>query len=52
MSKHLLSVYIEGVGGGIEHMAIFPLQGIVYMVIASCIIYANSGYFKFDKVGI
>ncbi len=33
-------------------MAIFPLQGLVYMVIASCIIYANSGYFKFDKVGI
>jgi hypothetical protein len=33
-------------------MVNFPLGGHMYLIIVSCIMYLNSDYFKFDRVGV
>jgi hypothetical protein len=35
-----------------QHMAIFPLGGVVYLTIAGCIVCVNSDYINFNSLNL
>jgi len=50
MLRNLLNGYLKKKQE--KKMVIWTFGGPMYLAIASCILYVNNDYFKFDKVGI